>query len=471
MTQIQKKLRKVAAANARYGVTDVDTDMDAIGLAETSLVDVAAPFPSMLPLDPISRRPMQLPEATVQFALTLAPPQSLATSVSDDKALPYASIIIVTYNNLVFTRLCLTSVLASTIYPNSEIIVVDNGSTDDTITYLHQLTQLYGHVRILRNDNNRGFAFANNQGLMMARGDVLVLLNNDTIVPPGWLADLLKHLEDPTVGVVGPVTNRICNEAQIDVPYHTYGEFVQFAQEYTQAHAGELFEIRMLAMFCMAMRWDVFKRVGPIDERFEVGMLEDEDYSMRVRAAGYRVVCAEDAFVHHFSQASFGTLIPSGEFQRLYDTNRQRFEDKWNVRWEPYQHRPNQQYAELVQRIRGVVADVVPHGATVLMVSKGDDMLLQLDGRYGWHFPQQGDGRYSGHHPADSAEAIAHLEALRAKGADYLVFPSIASWWLDYYSDFRCYLERYYRVVAHEDNGCLIFALHEPADYTPLGCD
>lgn len=471
MTQIQKKLCKVVAANARHGATDVDTDMDAVGLAETSLVDVATPFPSMLPLDPISRRPMQLPEATVQFALTLTPPQPLATSVSDDKGLSYASIIIVTYNNLVFTRLCLTSVLASTMYPNSEIIVVDNGSTDGTITYLHQLTQLYGHVRILCNDNNRGFAFANNQGLMVARGDVLVLLNNDTIVPPGWLADLLKHLEDPTVGAVGPVTNRICNEAQIDVPYHTYGEFVRFAQEYTQAHAGEVFDIRMLAMFCMAMRRDVFERVGPIDERFEVGMLEDEDYSMRVRAAGYRVVCAEDAFVHHFSQASFGTLIPSGEFQRLYDTNRQRFEDKWNIRWEPYQHRPNQQYTELVQWIQGVVADVVPHGATVLMVSKGDDMLLQLEGRYGWHFPQQGDGRYSGHHPADSAEAIAHLEALRAKGADYLVFPSIASWWLDYYSDFRRYLECCYRVVAHEDNGCLIFALRQPADYTPLGCD
>jgi GT2 family glycosyltransferase len=378
-----------------------------------------------------------------------------------------ASIVIVTFDNLLYTKLCVESLLANTEYPNYEVILVDNDSTDGTPAYLRSMMQQYPHVRVIFNADNVGFARANNQGLARASGDVVVLLNNDTLVPRGWLTRLVQHLEDPSIGLIGPVTNRIGNEAQIEVPYHTYAGFVQFAKEYTEAREGELFDIRTLCMFCSAIRRGVYERIGVLDERFEVGTLEDDDYSMRVRAAGYRVVCAEDVFVHHFGEASFGKLVSPGEYGRLLRANRRRFDEKWGIPWEPYRRRANPRYQQLVGRIREIVSSSLPAESTVLVVSKGDEELLKLDGRRAWHFPQTEDGTYAGHYPANSAAAIAHLEALRAKGADFLLFPNTAFWWLEHYPEFRQHLESRYPVVELRQPTCLIFAMNEAADGYP----
>jgi GT2 family glycosyltransferase len=418
---------------------------------------LASPFPPTLVLAPTSRAPTRLPEATVAAVLSAPLPAALPRPVGwagsgEGKTV---SIAVVTFNNLVLTN---------TEYPSYEVIVVDNGSTDGTRAYLDELARRHRHVRVHFNEGNRGFAPANNQALAAARGEVLVLLNNDTIVPRGWLGRLVAHLEEPAIGAVGPVTNRIGNEAQIDAPYRTYGELLAFAGDYVARHAGERFDIRMLAMYCLAMRREVYQQIGPIDERYELGMLEDDDYAVRLHAAGYRVVCAEDVFVHHFGQASFGNLIPSGEFGRLLEANRRRFREKWGVAWEPYRRRRSREHEELIGRVRGVVARATPAGATVAVVSRGDDELVELDGRRGWHFPQNADGVYAGHHPADSAAAIASLEALRARGADYLLFPRTAYWWLDYYTAFKQHLDRSYPVVSHGEDDAVVFALRDRAD-------
>jgi len=126
-----------------------------------------------------------------------------------------------------------------------------------------------------------------------------------------------------------PVTNRTCNEAQVDAPYRTYGEFKQFASDYALTHRGEANEIPMLAMFCAVMRRELFEKVGPLDEGFEIGMFEDDDYAQRVRAAGSKLFCVEEVFVHHFGQASLGELCSSGEYNEVLETNRRRFEHKW----------------------------------------------------------------------------------------------------------------------------------------------
>ena len=108
--------------------------------------------------------------------------------------------------------------------------------------------------------------------------------------------------------------------------------------------------------------------------------------------------------------------------------------------------------------VRDVVDRVVPGGATVLVVSRGDDTLLDLDGRRGWHFPRDATGVYAGHYPGDSRGAIEHLEVQRAKGAQYLLFPASAFWWLDHYVGFREHLDsRYLRVRA--DARCIVYSL------------
>ncbi|HZT08337.1 MAG TPA: hypothetical protein VFC51_15030 [Chloroflexota bacterium] len=124
-------------------------------------------------------------------------------------------------------------------------------------------------------------------------------------------------------------------------------------------------------------------------------------------------------------------------------------------------------YRGLIRRVREVVQTIVPAGAIVAVVSRGDDDLLDFDGREGWHFPRNADGVYAGYHPADSDEALAHLELLRAKGAGYLLFPSTAFWWLDHYVDFAAHLtSRHTRIWG--DRRCMVFGLDgQPAEQAP----
>jgi hypothetical protein len=115
-----------------------------------------------------------------------------------------------------------------------------------------------------------------------------------------------------------------------------------------------------------------------------------------------------------------------------------------------------EQYEVLCRAVKHRVCSVLPSGASVLIVSKGDDSLLQIGDRRGNHFPQSKDGDYAGAYPGDSREALHHLEALRLRGADFLVFPSTAFWWLDHYREFARALDTNHERVW-SDEACLIY--------------
>ena len=114
-------------------------------------------------------------------------------------------------------------------------------------------------------------------------------------------------------------------------------------------------------------------------------------------------------------------------------------------------------YVALIARIRATVEQAIPSGATVMVVSKGDDELLKLGARKGWHFPQNSRGVYAGHHPADSQAATRHLEELRARGGQFLLFPATAFWWLEHYADFHRHLQARYPAIVQEEQTCRIF--------------
>jgi GT2 family glycosyltransferase len=399
-------------------------------------------FPGDFVLTPVSRWPTTLPDESVRTVVETPPARRVARRQA--AARPDVSIVMVTHDGLVFSRLCLESLLAAAAATEFEVIVADNASADGTANYLIDLSSRDQRVRAELSAANAGFAAATNRGVALARGDVIVFLNNDTIPLDGWLDSLIAHLAEREIGLIGAVTNRAGNEAEIPAGYRTYGELERFASMRARTHRGERFDIRTATMFCAAVRRSVWEMVGPLDERFEVGLFEDDDFSMRVREAGLRVVCAEDAFVHHFGQASIGKLAQTGAYGSLFHTNRERWESKWGRRWEPYTKRRTSDYDVFVERVRQFVHETVPLGATVLVITKGDDQLLRFAGRRGWHFPQDGDGTYAGWYPADSAACIAELERLRSRGADFLVIPETARWWLRHYTEFAEHLEKNY---------------------------
>jgi GT2 family glycosyltransferase len=247
---------------------------------------------------------------------------------------PTVSIIIVTYNNLNLTKACIESIYANSHYPNLELVIVDNNSSDGTRDYLIGIQNTYDNISLILNDENRGFAAANNQGIRKSSGENIILLNNDTVVTPGWISKLNHYLKDKSTGMVGPVTNMCGNEAIINVPYDvsTLEGFDEFINSfYKRSRKGDSFEIDMLSMFCVAIRRETVNEIGFLDERFKTGMFEDTDYSYRIKEKGYKIICARDIFIHHCCRASFGKL-PSNEYNRIYEENRIKFEEKWSIK-------------------------------------------------------------------------------------------------------------------------------------------
>lgn len=112
----------------------------------------------------------------------------------------------------------------------------------------------------------------------------------------------------------------------------------------------------------------------------------------------------------------------------------------------------------ILQPIRDAVEELVTEDATVIVISRGDEALLDLRGRTGWHFPQTDDGVYAGFYPDGSETAIAHLEALRAKGAGYLLVPQTSGWWLRHYTGFREYLDQRYELLQ-TNVACVLYRL------------
>ena len=114
-----------------------------------------------------------------------------------------------------------------------------------------------------------------------------------------------------------------------------------FAQQYMHSHRHQCFDIPVLAFYCVGFRREVWQAVGPLDEQFEIGMFEDDDYAQRVKQHGLRIVCAEDVFVHHYGEATFNELKRDTTYEHIFATNRQRFETKWGIKWQAHQVRSN----------------------------------------------------------------------------------------------------------------------------------
>jgi GT2 family glycosyltransferase len=420
-----------------------------------------SPYPDDLDLQPMRRNPTTLKPETVRAVLDrpVEPPGGIRGTSRPD-----CSVVVPTHDNLVISRLCVESLLAGQDVEAGEVIVVDNGSSDGTVEWLDRLAAADSRLRVVANRENRGFAAGVNQGVAVAAADTVVILNDDTIPAPGWRRALTRHLGADGVGMVGPLTNRGGGASVTPVSYRTYGEMLRAASALVASRRGAWQTVAVLNMFCVALRRHVVDLIGPLDEGFGLGLFEDDDYAWRLRAAGFELRRVEDAFVHHFGRATFDRLVVGGEYQRLWNANRRRFEQKWGRPWTPAQGAPDRPYAQMIERLHRLILKVIEPGCAVVVVSRGDDKLVSLGPKHlGRHFPCGADGRYAGHYPADSAEAVGLLQTARDQGAAYLVVPATSAWWLEHYPGLEDHLGRQAVQVADEPGTGVVYRLQPHA--------
>ncbi|HTD32210.1 MAG TPA: glycosyltransferase [Candidatus Elarobacter sp.] len=251
---------------------------------------------------------------------------------------PSVSVVILAYEHWSFTRACLDSVLRFSDYANLEVIVVDNGSRDATPVMLRRIAAHDPRVKVVTNAENLGFAAGNNAGIAAARGDYVILLNNDTYVTRGWVRDLIRPLQqDPSIGLAGPLTNNMGNEQKVDLAYDGMLEMADVARRFVRRHTRRRFDVSTLAFFCVALRRDVIERVGLLDVAYGVGFYEDDDYCRRAERAGYRMVVVDDVFVHHHMSASFDALGAERKREQM-ERNKAIYEARWGP-WRPHRYR------------------------------------------------------------------------------------------------------------------------------------
>jgi GT2 family glycosyltransferase len=257
------------------------------------------------------------------------------------------SIIIVSHDSLRETTApCLESIFTEGAAGDFEVIVVDNDSSDETPAYLRTMMEREPRLRCIFNKSNRGFAGGNNDGLKIASGALLILLNSDCIVTKNWIENLSAPLlQDQVTGLVGPVSNSAGNEQRIFTSGLTPGDIIEEGTTWVANSPGARFETEMLNFFCVATRRDVFERVGMLDEHFGLGFYEDDDYCMRVRHAGYKLLCVEDVFVYHQGGGSFSRL-PDGT-RKIMRENRRKLGIKHSL--SPYRPHPRERQLKVIE--------------------------------------------------------------------------------------------------------------------------
>lgn len=248
---------------------------------------------------------------------------------------PRLSIVIVSWNVSRDLAVCLDSLRANA-EAGFEVTVVDNASHDDTLSML----QRYPEVRVIANAVNRGFAAANNQGLAVGKGEYLLMLNPDTVVPAGALSQLLAFADaHPEAGIVGPrllnpdgtlqASCRRFPTVQAAIIRHTFLErllpHAASTREYLMSewdHQSPR-EVDWVSGACMLIRRSAWEQVGALDEGFYWGS-EDVDYCFRMHQAGWTVLYApQPVITHAIGRSTTQVIVPTiirthRSMQRLY---------------------------------------------------------------------------------------------------------------------------------------------------------
>lgn len=228
-------------------------------------------------------------------------------------------IIIPVWNNLEMTRDCVNSIKKHTTYPY-RIIIVDNASDEPTRQYLDSLKEKNStKVDIIRNEKNKGFVKAVNQGMRYSDAAYVCIMNNDTVATDGWLKELIEILrENNDIGIINPSSNTSCQfpgKLGID----------EFART-LKILKGKYQELYTCRAFSMVVKREVIEKIGYLDENYGVGYFDDTDYCKRVQKSGYKTVRAKASYVYHKESQSFSKVREKNE---IFLENEKKFVAKW----------------------------------------------------------------------------------------------------------------------------------------------
>lgn len=245
------------------------------------------------------------------------------------------AIIILSYNLLdKTTKPCIESIYKARTHCDFEVLVVDNLSTDGTRDYLLKAKDEYKNLRLLFNEQNLGFAGGNNAGMKAIQADYYILLNSDTIVTDYWIDKIVDFMEThPEVGMAGPITNSAGNEQMIHVKSTTEEEIIREGLEWANKHSKDYFFTNLLGFYCVAIRREILDNVGYLDEAYGIGMFEDDDFSLRVMKAGYKLAVLENVFIYHKGSVSFSSLLTDEYRNKTFFKNLKYYEQKFNIKW------------------------------------------------------------------------------------------------------------------------------------------
>jgi GT2 family glycosyltransferase len=234
--------------------------------------------------------------------------------------MPLPLVVVPVFNAFEYLRRCLDALAQAS--PGAEVLVIDDASTDPRVRpLLCRWVDAAPTRHLLLQAENRGFVHSANEGMRQAAGDV-VLLNSDTEVTPGWLEALGRCLlSDRRIATATPWTNNgeIASLPEFCRKNPPPPEPGALARALDAGGAAVYPEIPTAVGFCMAVARSAIRRIGLFDEAaFGQGYGEENDFSMRARAAGLRNVLCDDAYVVHHGGASFGPLglAPDGNSMR-----------------------------------------------------------------------------------------------------------------------------------------------------------
>lgn len=264
---------------------------------------------------------------------------------------PLISIVIPNKDHYEDLKRCITSIIEKSSYDNYEIIVVENNSTDDEIFRYYEELRKNSQVRIVTYEGDFNYSRINNFGVSKARGEYLLLLNNDTeVITLDWMEELLMYAQREDVGAVGAklyYPDKTIQHAGVVIglgAHRTAGHTHYRVSSNNLGYMGRLCYVQNMTAVtgaCLMIKKKIYDELGGLDESFAVS-LNDVDFCLRIREAGYLNVFTPFAELYHYESASRGSDI-EGERAERYNEESERFREKWRKMLEsgdPY-YNPN----------------------------------------------------------------------------------------------------------------------------------